>query len=56
MVGIMIKDIYCQVQKEVNLITHTRLNGLTKIRVNLSASGTEIWMSMNQAVLPGSRD
>lgn len=40
MVGIMIKDMHYQIQKEVNLITHTGLNGLAKIRVNLSPCGT----------------
>jgi len=32
MVWIIIKDMYYQIQKEVNLITHTGLNGLAKIR------------------------
>lgn len=36
MVGIMIKDMYYQIQKEGNLIIHTGLNGLAKLRVNLS--------------------
>jgi hypothetical protein len=31
MVSIIINDMYYQIQKEVNLITHTRLNGLAKI-------------------------
>jgi hypothetical protein len=34
MVWIMIKDMYYQIQKEVNLITDTGLNGLVKKKGN----------------------
>jgi hypothetical protein len=40
MVWILIKDMYYRIQKEVNLITHAGLNGLAKIRVNLSPCGS----------------
>jgi len=41
MVWITIKDMYYQIQKEVNLITNTGLNGLVKIRVILSHVGLQ---------------